>query len=92
MRANGIAVVMWLAAAVSVATMTVTAISAAAQGQTFEKQGVSSGNMGIAGVSRLDWCWRHQRQCGKTAADLYCKAKGFQAATGAAGPAAGGAT
>jgi hypothetical protein len=70
MRTNGIAVVLWLAAAVPAATMTVAATSAAAQDQTFEKPGISSGNMGIAGVSRLDWCWRHQRQCGKTAADL----------------------
>ncbi len=80
MRTNGIADVLWLAAAVSAAA-TVIATTAAAQAQTFEKPGVSSGNMGIAGVSRLDWCWRHQRQCGKTAADLYCKAKGFQTAT-----------
>lgn len=80
MRTSGIAGVLRLAAQALIAAMTVATV-AVAQDQTFDKPGLPSGGMGVTGVSRLDWCWHHQRQCGKTAADLYCKAKGFQAAS-----------
>lgn len=69
------------AACVVIAALTLLAPDAsAASEQTFDKPAIKNSYMGIISMVRLDWCWQHQQMCGKRAADLYCKSRGFQKA------------
>lgn len=63
------------------AALLAVAAPALAADKVFPKPRYSYPQKGIP-LLPVDYCWRHQQQCGFRAADLYCKMQGYKTAAG----------